>query len=272
MAALSPADDPPRRVISKIFWFLLAVIILLAAIGLANRALKRTGGKIGSGLSSFASSPGTTFNDQILTKQSAIRTGSRTTTLSPDSAEMSQLYSEANNGNATAQYALGLKLLQGDGIAPNSVQAVTWFRRAADAGSTNAQFQLGVAYMHGQGLAPDYVQAYTWLTLVAKSDTRAQSYLQQLTPKLKDSEIGRVRWNLAEMYRRGIGVHADKVIAYTWYVLAEAAGETHSVLAKGELASQMTPRQVSDANSAALSWLRQHRVQTSAASSTDDLR
>jgi uncharacterized protein len=273
LAALNPADDPPRRVISKIFGFLLAVMILVAAIGLANRVLKRRGGKTGSGPRSFASSSGTTSNDQTLTpKQNAVLTGSPTSKLSSDSAEMSQLYSEAKNGNATAQYILGLKLLQGDGIAPNSVQAVTWFRQAADARNANAQFQLGVAYMRGQGIAQDYVQAYTWLTLVAKSDTRAQAYLRQLTPKLKEPEIARVRWNLAEMYRRGIGVHADEVTAYTWYVLAEAAGETRSAQAKVELASQMNPREVADANAVAHSWLRQHGMQTSSAASIDDLR
>jgi Sel1 repeat len=269
LAALSPTDDPPRRVIRKIFWIVLAGIILVATIWATNRDLKLGGGRIGSWLRSIASnSPGDPKGHTP-----APNSDSRTpkSSLSAASAE-SALQVEAKMGNATAQYALGLKLLQGDGVRRNEEEAVTWFRQAANAGNTNAQFQLAIAYMLGRGIPQDYVQAYTWLTLVAKSDTRAQAYLRELTPKLKEPEIARVRWNLAEMYRRGIGVHADKVIAYTWYVLAEAAGETRSAQAKVELASQMTVRQVSDANAGALSWLRQHGVQTSAAASSDHLR
>jgi TPR repeat protein len=62
------------------------------------------------------------------------------------------------------------------------------------------------------------------------------------------------------MYRQGIGVPQNHTIAYTWYVLAEAAGEKRSVASKSELASQMSPEQVSIASANAVRWLKRHQL------------
>jgi TPR repeat protein len=156
---------------------------------------------------------------------------------------------------------LGLKLLQGDGVPPNEADAITWFRQAAQRGNPSAEFQLGTAYMLGRGVRQDSVDAYTWLTLASKNgDTQAEQSLRELTPKLSQSEMARVRLNLAEMYRQGIGTGADKRTAYVWYVLAEAAGEKDSTKAKLDLAKSMSQAQIADATTEALTWLRRHRM------------
>ena len=42
-----------------------------------------------------------------------------------------------------------------------------WFRKAADQGDASAQFNLGVMYANGSGTAGDLIEAYKWLTLAA---------------------------------------------------------------------------------------------------------
>jgi TPR repeat protein len=177
------------------------------------------------------------------------------------SSEIAALYQRAQQKDADAEYKLGLRLLRGEGLPRNEADAVAWFERAATIQHARAQFQLGMAYISGGGVAQDPVLGYTWITLAsANGDTEADSAIRELTPKLTRSEIARVRWNIAEMYRKGIGVAMDKPNAYRWYVLAEAAGEDRSVSAKNELASTMTAEQVASANAAALSWLKKHQM------------
>jgi hypothetical protein len=45
---------------------------------------------------------------------------------------------------------------------------VRWYRRAAEQGVAFAQFNLGVRYANGQGVARDPVQAYQWFSVAAQ--------------------------------------------------------------------------------------------------------
>src|SRR2546425_4589619 len=135
---------------------------------------------------------------------------------------------------------------------------------AALLGHSDAQYELGVAYARGQGVHSDYTVASTWLILAtANGEGRSDGLIRELTPKLSESETGRIRWNLGEMYANGFGVQADKVTAYMWHCLAEAAGENRSRRAKYKLALTMTRGEVSDANARASAWLRRHRLSDS---------
>jgi len=97
---------------------------------------------------------------------------------------------------------------------------------AALLGHSDAQYELGVAYARGQGVPSDYTVASTWLILaMANGEGLSDGLIRELTPKLSESETGRIRWNLGEMYASGFGVQADKVTSYMWHCLAEAAGE-----------------------------------------------
>jgi DNA-binding NarL/FixJ family response regulator len=132
---------------------------------------------------------------------------------------------------------------------------------AALSGHSDAQYELGNAYARGLGVHSDYTVASTWLILAAANgERRSYGLIRELTPKLSESETGRIRWNLGEMYANGFGVQADKVAAYMWYCLAEAAGENRSRSAKHKLALSMTSGEVSDANARASAWLRRHRL------------
>jgi uncharacterized protein len=44
---------------------------------------------------------------------------------------------------------------------------VSWYRKAAEQGDAHAQFNLGVMYADGIGVPQDAVQAYMWYNLAA---------------------------------------------------------------------------------------------------------
>ena len=86
-----------------------------------------------------------------------------------DPAEAVHWYREAaQQGLAPAQYQLGLRYANGDGVTRDFEEAVKWYQRAAAQGVAFAQFNLGVRYANGQGVERDPVKAYQWFSLAAQ--------------------------------------------------------------------------------------------------------
>ena len=52
----------------------------------------------------------------------------------------------ADNGNARAQYILGVGYYHGQGVPQDRTQALNWFRKAAERGIADAQYSLGLMY------------------------------------------------------------------------------------------------------------------------------
>ena len=108
----------------------------------------------------------------------------------------------AAQGDADAQFNLGVMYAEGYGVPQDYVEAGTWYRLAADQGDADAQFNLGVMYAEGYGVPQDYVEAGTWYRLAAdQGDAKAQ-------------------FNLGVMYAEGYGVPQDATEAVAWYRLA----------------------------------------------------
>ena len=61
----------------------------------------------------------------------------------------------ADQGNAKAQFNLGVCYTQGEGVPLDHAEAVKWFLKAADQKDAEAQYNLGVCYRDGQGVAKD---------------------------------------------------------------------------------------------------------------------
>lgn len=73
----------------------------------------------------------------------------------------------ANNGDAQAQYHLGVMYHNGFGIPQDYGEAMKWYRKAARQGLAAAQYNLGVIYHNGGGVTQDYVQAYMWFNIAS---------------------------------------------------------------------------------------------------------
>lgn len=132
----------------------------------------------------------------------------------------------ASQGNASAQYNLGVMYYKGDGIPQNQSKAIEWFQRAAAQGhikaesnlkvmSTNAaveilrkaanqgdqraQYSLGLIYQTGESVHQDSAKAIDWYTKAAnQGNAEAQAML-------------------GGMYYEGEGVPQNVTIAKEWF-------------------------------------------------------
>ena len=87
----------------------------------------------------------------------------------------------AEQGDAEAQFGLGLMYRNGQGVTQDDKEAVKWYRLAAEQGYADAQFALGQMHLKGQGVIQDYKEAVKWYRLAAaQGQAAAQNNLANL--------------------------------------------------------------------------------------------
>jgi hypothetical protein len=96
----------------------------------------------------------------------------------------------AAQGNADAQFNLGLCYRLGEVVRKDDAEAVRWFRLAAAQGGALAQCNLGFSHYLGEGVEKDDVEAVRWFELAA-----AQG-------------LAHAQHNLGFCYSTGVGVPA----------------------------------------------------------------
>lgn len=147
--------------------------------------------------------------------------------------ELQTLHTQAAQGNAAAQYNLGVLYANGRGVPQDYVQARQWYEQAAAQGHREAQYNLGVLYDKGHGVPQDYVQARQWYEQAA-----AQGFAM-------------AQLNLGVLYHNGQGIPQDDVRAYMWYNLAtpQLTGDNQKLVAdnRDRVARRMTPAQLAEA-------------------------
>ena len=127
-------------------------------------------------------------------------------------SEVKIIQNNAKQGDAIAQYNLGVMYANGRGAIQNDKQAAHWYELAAKQGDAMAQNNLGVMYDNGQGVIQNDKQAVYWYELAAKQgDAMAQ-------------------YNLGVMYANGQGVLKDYKLANMWALLAKYNGNTSNGL------------------------------------------
>jgi TPR repeat protein len=139
------------------------------------------------------------------------------------------LIQEAEQGDAEAQFNLGMAYKYGEDISLDYTEAVIWFRKAADQGYADAQNGLGVMYAEGKGVKQDYTEAVKWFRKAAEQ-----------------GEIG-AQLNLNFMYHDGQGVPKDDVSAYMWLKIAVSNGAKGAANALESLATKMSSDDVGEA-------------------------
>ena len=96
----------------------------------------------------------------------------------------------AAQGNALAQYNLGLMYGNGRGVVQDHKEAVKWYRLAADQGNAQAQFVLGVMYEYGRGVPQNYVRAHMWYNLSASNRySHASKHRDDVATKMTSAQI-----------------------------------------------------------------------------------
>ncbi len=142
----------------------------------------------------------------------------------------------AQQGDARAQYNLGVIYSKGQGVPQDYAEALHWYRQAAEQGDASGQFGLGGMYLDGRGVPRDYAEAVRWYRQAAEQgDARA-------------------KFNLSVMYRWGRGVPMDDVQAHMWLSLAASQGEKRAPKRRDRLAKKMTPAKLAEAQRLAREW------------------
>ena len=113
----------------------------------------------------------------------------------------------ADQGDAKAQYNLGMAYDTGQGVDQDYTLAAQWYRKAALQGLPQAQNNLGILYKQGQGVTHDYGQAVDWFL------------------KAADQGFPQAQHNLGLAYRDGQGVKKDATQAALWLRKAAEQGD-----------------------------------------------
>ncbi len=81
----------------------------------------------------------------------------------------------AEQGDARAQFNLGVMYKNGQGVPQDYKTAVKWYRLAAEQGNASAQSNLGTMYGNGTGVIQDNVYAHMWFNIAASSGDKDAS-------------------------------------------------------------------------------------------------
>lgn len=149
----------------------------------------------------------------------------------------------ADQGDAEAQFGLGLKCGMGRGPSLDFAQAAHWFRKAADQNHGLAQFNLGMMLVQGQGVPRDDDEAYAWFRKSAEGGDVGSQYM--LGMKCHRSSMGQVHKDSSE----------SRIEAYKWFHLAVAQGYKGSEAARERVTLGMTGEEVSEGNHRAATFV-----------------
>ncbi len=178
----------------------------------------------------------------------------------------------AEQGNAKAQFYLGLSYDNGEGIPKDDGQAVFWYRKAAERGVAEAQFNLGVMHYYGEGIPKDDGQAVFWYRKAAEQGVAeaqfnlgVMHYYGEGIPKddgqamfwyrkAAEQGVARAQFNLGNMYRTGRVVPKDDGQAMFWYRKAAEQGVARAQFNLGNM--YRTGRVVPKDDGQAVLWYR----------------
>jgi len=141
-----------------------------------------------------------------------------------------QWYRKAvEQGDADAQYELGIMYANGQGVLQDYTEAVRWYRKAVEQGNARGQNGLGVLYSFGWGVRQDYAEAVKWYRKAAEQGNDSGQF------------------NLSTMYENGYGVLQDYLKAHMWANLAGSNGNMEAIKSRDRIAGSMIPTQITEA-------------------------
>ncbi len=175
-------------------------------------------------------------------------------------------------GNPWAHFRLGLRFLNGQGVAQDEPRGAQLIEQAAQQDLPAAQYRLGALYETGAGLEQDFIQARLWYgkaafagnrkamynlgVLYAAGDGVAQDYARALEWFSKASKLGLTdsQFNLATLLYRGIGTSPDPIQAYKWFSIAAQKGDKGAIEMKAKLDLELDASSLASAKALISIW------------------
>ena len=127
-----------------------------------------------------------------------------------EAEEVSRLCKAAEEGNAQAQYDLGVCYYWGRGAEQDLAKAAEYFRKAAEQDLSEAQYHLGWCYHHGEGVAEDEAEAL------------------KLWHKAAEQGYAEAQCRLGDCYYWGFDAKQDKAEGIKWFRKAAAQGSAYA--------------------------------------------
>jgi hypothetical protein len=183
----------------------------------------------------------------------------------------------AEQRDAYAQYRMGYRYANGDGVEKNLVESLKWYRKAAENGQVEAQYRLGFIYEQAIGVPVDYVESARWWRKAADQGhagaqfslgycygrgegvPRSPSEAAKWLHKSADQGNAAACRFLGKAYDRGEGVRVDKIEAYAYLTIAlpgdsyagglldsMTRGMTPSAIQKGKLRAKELQKEIDD--------------------------
>ena len=173
-----------------------------------------------------------------------------------DRRPIEEVKAKAEAGDPASEAELGLRYKHGEGVAKDQLEAMKWYRKAAEQNYALAQNSLGVCYEQGEGVQKDPVEAVKWYRRAAEQNLALAQYnlglcyAKRVPMNEKEKLLGvaedpdaraleAVKWyrkaaeqnfaaaqyDLGMCYQYGKGVAEDSVEAYKWLLLAARQGD-----------------------------------------------
>jgi len=186
---------------------------------------------------------------------------------------LADIRAKAETGDAQSQNELGRAFLRGSlGVAKDEVEAVKWFRKAAEQNLVEAQVNLGCCCGTGAGVVKDEVEAVKWYRKAAKQNYApaqgllgasyayghgvAEDYPEAVKwyRKAAEQNDAGAQHSLGNCYANGQGVAKNQAEAVKWY---RKAAEQNFASAQGSLGTCYADGQGVAKNEAeAVKWYR----------------
>ena len=100
----------------------------------------------------------------------------------------------AEQGDASAQYNLGVMYMNGYGVVQDYAEAVKLYRLAAEQGYASAQNNLGWMYDNGNGVLQNNILSHMWYNIAsANGNKRSSEWRDKIATKMTSADISKAQ-------------------------------------------------------------------------------
>jgi hypothetical protein len=170
-------------------------LLNLALLGLAGAVAAMALGYLVSPMIGRRGAPSAQASQQPLVEAASTSSGQSATTQHsiaqpPRPKSLAELRKLADQGDAEAQWQMGVRFHNAEGVPHDDAQAMQWFQRAAEQGHVTAQSALGAYYFAARGVPKDLSKAYFWSVIaMAQGDEISKGRLELLASQMTHAQV-----------------------------------------------------------------------------------